>query len=237
MRYVEVGGARLSVIGLGTWQFGSWEWGYGQGYAEGEAGAIVERALDLGINLIDTAELYGFGESERIVGRAIAGRRDEAFIATKFLPLLPGAGIVASRARASAGRLGVTRIDGYQLHFRNPLVPLGPAMAGARRLQQEGLVVHAGVSNFSLRAWQAAELALGGPVLTNQVKYNLLARRPEHDLLAFARAAGRVVIAYSPLAKGLLSGRYDGSRRPAGLRSLSPGFSRAGVERAAPVLR
>ena len=75
MRYVEVGGVRLSLIGLGTWQFGSREWGYGKAYAEGPALDITRRALDLGINLIDTAEIYAFGQSERIVGRAIAGRR------------------------------------------------------------------------------------------------------------------------------------------------------------------
>ena len=89
MRYVEVGGVRLSVVGLGTWQFGSPEWGYGRAFAEGEALLITRRALDLGINLIDTAELYGLGRSERAVGKAIAGRRDEAFIATKVLPVVP----------------------------------------------------------------------------------------------------------------------------------------------------
>ena len=82
MRYVEAGGARLSAIGLGTWQFGSREWGYGQQYAEGESGAIVTRALDLGINLIDTAEIYGFGRSEKVLGEVLVDRRDEAFIAT-----------------------------------------------------------------------------------------------------------------------------------------------------------
>src|SRR5882724_1207803 len=82
MRHIEAGGVRLSVIGLGTWQFGSREWGYGDEYAQGEAVRITQRALDLGINLIDTAEAYAFGKSERIVGRAIAGRRDEAFVAT-----------------------------------------------------------------------------------------------------------------------------------------------------------
>ena len=75
MRYIEVNGVRLSVIGLGTWQFGSKDWGYGTDYAQNEAGPIVNRALDLGVNLVDTAEIYGRHESDRIVGRAIAGRR------------------------------------------------------------------------------------------------------------------------------------------------------------------
>ena len=86
MRYIEVDGAKLSVIGLGTWQFGSKEWGYGPEYAESESERILLRALDLGINLVDTAEIYGRGESERIVGRVLDGRRGEAFIASKVLP-------------------------------------------------------------------------------------------------------------------------------------------------------
>src|ERR671916_2863752 len=98
MRYVEAGGARLSAIGLGTWQFGSREWGYGQQYAEEESRRIVGRALDLGINLIDTAEIYGFGASERIVGKAVAARRGEAFLATKLFPVLPVGRVVEDRA-------------------------------------------------------------------------------------------------------------------------------------------
>src|SRR5919197_1029144 len=98
MNYVDVGSARLSVIGLGTWQFGSREWGYGSEYAQATAREITTRALDLGINLIDTAEIYGFGRSERIVGSALGDRRDEAFIATKIFPLLPIAPVVEQRA-------------------------------------------------------------------------------------------------------------------------------------------
>jgi aryl-alcohol dehydrogenase-like predicted oxidoreductase len=150
MRFVEVGGVRLSAIGLGTWQFGSREWGYGDEYAEGTAVEITRRALDLGINLIDTAEIYAFGRSERIVGRAIVGRRDEAFLATKVFPVLPLAPIVEQRGTASAGRLGVGEIDLYQVHWPNPVVPLGQTMEGMARLQREGLVKHVGVSNFDL---------------------------------------------------------------------------------------
>ncbi|HEV8298146.1 MAG TPA: aldo/keto reductase, partial [Acidimicrobiales bacterium] len=128
MRYVEVGGLRVSAIGLGTWQFGSFEWGYGRGYANDEAGKIVARALDLGITLIDTAEMYAFGRSERIVGEAIRGRRDSVVLATKLFPVLPLAPIVEQRARSSAARLGVDTIDLYQIHWPNPIVPDGPAM-------------------------------------------------------------------------------------------------------------
>src|SRR5580765_346529 len=179
MRYVEVNGVRVSAIGLGTWQFGSWEWSYGETYAQQEALAIVRRALDLGINLIDTAEIYAFGRSERIVGKAIAGHRDAAFIATKVFPVLPLAFVVEQRARASAARLGVETIDLYQVHWPNPLVPIGTTMDGMRQLQRAGVVRHVGVSNFSAAQWEAGEHALGAPIVSNQVEYSLVARRAE----------------------------------------------------------
>ena len=116
MRFVELEGARVSVVGLGCWQFGSSDWGYGSDYARRDAGAIVERALNLGVNLVDTAEIYAYGQSERIVGEAIRGRRDDVFLATKLFPLLPLAPVVEQRAQASAHRLGVDAIDLYQVH-------------------------------------------------------------------------------------------------------------------------
>jgi aryl-alcohol dehydrogenase-like predicted oxidoreductase len=216
MRFVDVEGARLSAIGLGCWQFGSSDWGYGEDYARREAGAIVNRALDLGVNLVDTAEIYGYGRSERIVGEAIRGRRDEVFLATKLFPVMPMAPVVQQRARASARRLGVDTIDLYQVHWPNPVVPNGPTMEGMRRVIDDGLVRYAGVSNFPLTRWQDAERRLGRPVISNQVQYSLAQRKPERDLLPYAQQASRVVMAYSPLAQGLLSGRYDGTNPPQG---------------------
>jgi aryl-alcohol dehydrogenase-like predicted oxidoreductase len=236
MRFVEVGGARLSVIGLGTWQFGSREWGYGDEYAEREAVAITHRALDLGINLIDTAEIYAFGKSERIVGKAIEGRRDEAFIATKVFPVLPLAPVVEQRGRASAARLGVDRIDLYQLHWPNPVVPLALAMQGMTNLVEKGTVRHVGVSNFGLGQWRQAERQLGGAVLSNQVQYSLVNRKPERELLPFAHDEGRVIIAYSPLAQGLLSARYDGTNNPGGVRANNAMFLPENIAKAAPLL-
>ena len=107
MKYVDIAGARLSAIGLGTWQFGSTEWGYGADYSEREADAIVQRALDVGITLFDTAEIYGFGRSERILGKALGDRRDEAFIASKIFPVLPvgpGGAAAGPGQSAAAGR-------------------------------------------------------------------------------------------------------------------------------------
>jgi aryl-alcohol dehydrogenase-like predicted oxidoreductase len=225
---------RLSAIGLGTWQFGSSEWGYGAEYNQSEAGAIVRRALDLGVNLIDTAEFYGFGRSERILGEAIRGRRESVFLATKIFPIgLPF--MVGRRARGSARRLGVDRIDLYQQHWPSPLFPARATMPRMRRLVEEGLVGHVGVSNHSLRGWQEAEQALGGPVLSNQVLFSLAHRDPERDLVPWAQKTGRIVIAYSPLGQGALSGKYQDSA-PKNFRRMRSNFNAAGRARFAPLV-
>ncbi|GAA1894063.1 aldo/keto reductase [Lapillicoccus jejuensis] len=240
MRYVEsVPTAKpISVIGLGTWQFGSREWGYGDAYADTRARAIVRRALELGVTLVDTAEAYAFGRSERILGEALGEDRERAYVATKILPVLPTAPVVQQRAVASAARLGVQRIDLYQVHQPNPVVHDGTTMRGMAALQRVGLVGDVGVSNYSLARWQQAEGALGGRVLSNQVQYSLVDRRPERELLPWARAAGRLVIAYSPLGQGLLSGRYDATHRPGnGVRRYNPMFLPENLERAQPLVR
>jgi aryl-alcohol dehydrogenase-like predicted oxidoreductase len=227
----------ISRIGLGTWQFGSREWGYGRSYAEREAGRIVRRALDLGVTLFDTAELYGFGRSERILGAALGDRRESAFLATKLLPVFPVAPVVEQRAVASANRLGTRRLDLYQVHQPNPVIRDGTIMRGMRALQRVGLVGEVGVSNYSLARWRAAERALGARVLSNQVRYSLVDRAPERDLLPFAEQTGHVVIAYSPLAQGLLSGRYHRGSRPRNrVRAVSPLFLPENLDRAAPLL-
>jgi aryl-alcohol dehydrogenase-like predicted oxidoreductase len=235
VKYVEAGGARISAIGLGAWQFGTAEWGYGDDYASGEALTIVEHALDRGVNLIDTAEMYGFGRSERIVGEAIKGHREKVFLATKLFPVgLPFQ--VASRARGSARRLGVDRIDLYQQHWPSPMFSPRATMSRMRKLVDSGLIRHVGVSNHSLAQWQAAEKAFGGPVLSNQVRFNLLDRGPERDLVPWAKENGRVIIAYSPLAQGLLSGKYVKSA-PRNLRRLRPAFSASSRARLQPLIR
>lgn len=237
MRYVEANGVRVSAIGLGCWQFGSKDWGYGKDYANTTAVELVHAALDLGVNLIDTAEVYARGVSETIVGRALVGRRDEAFVATKLLPVMPTAGRVEEHARLSALRLGVDRIDLYQIHWPNPTVPLSNQMEGMRRLLQSGLVAHVGVSNFAAKRWAAAELQLGSPVLTNQVQYSLLWRSPDAHNVPYAQANDRIIISYSPLAKGLLGGRYDTEHLPTGpARSMDPLCLPENVERAMPVI-
>jgi aryl-alcohol dehydrogenase-like predicted oxidoreductase len=237
MRYVEVGGLRLSVIGLGTWQFGSREWRYGETYASDTAPAIVHRAIELGVTLIDTAEIYGPGRSERIVGEAIAGRRDGLVIASKLVPVLPLPSVVRWQVRGSLRRLGVDAIDLYQVHFPNPFVSARSTMAPLRTILEEGLVRHVGVSNHSLGRWRAAERGLGHPVLTNQVRFSLAAPLPHWELVPYAKEEKRVVIAYSPLGQGLLSGGHKlGGPAPTDIRGRNRLFGPRSLRLAEPLL-
>jgi aryl-alcohol dehydrogenase-like predicted oxidoreductase len=235
MRYLDIDTTKkISKVGLGTWQFGSREWGYGDAYASSEARAIVRRALELGITLFDTAELYGFGRSERILGEALGDDLESIFLATKILPVMPVAPVVEQRGVASASRIGARRLDLYQVHQPNPAVRDGTIMRGMKALQRTGLVDEVGVSNYSLKRWIVAEKALGTRVLSNQVRYSLADRRPERDLVPYAHAHGRVIIAYSPLAQGLLCGRYDKSHRPTNsVRRGSAMFLPESLDRAA----
>jgi aryl-alcohol dehydrogenase-like predicted oxidoreductase len=237
MRFVEADGARISAIGLGCWQFGSSDWGYGKSYGETTAVELVHTALDLGVNLIDTAEIYARGVSEAIVGRALEGRRAEAFVATKVFPVWPTASRVEEHGRLSALRLGVESIDLYQVHWPNPLVSLRSTMSGMHRLQDAGTVRHVGVSNFSAERWRAAERELGSTVLSNQVHFSLLQPKPDAANVPYAQANDRVVIAYSPLEQGVLGGRYDAAHLPPGpARRNNPLCLAENLERATPII-
>jgi aryl-alcohol dehydrogenase-like predicted oxidoreductase len=230
MRYVEVDGLRTSVIGLGTWQFGSREWGYGETYAAETAPGLVRRALELGITMLDTAEAYGPGRSERIIAGALGAipqdAREDLVVATKFLPLAPAEPIVARQAAGSRRRLGVDALDLYYAHWRNTFVSVPRTMQALRPLVDAGVVRRVGVSNYGLSAWQEAERALRAPVIANQVRFSLLSPAPAEDLVPYAAAMGRVVVAYSPLGQGLLG-------HPGG----ETGLPRRGVRRASRHLR
>ena len=240
MRQLDLSTAKSwSAIGLGTWQFGSREWGYGGDYAEAEAERIVARALELGVTVFDTAEVYGFGRSERILGAALdrAGADPATtVVATKVFPLLPVGPVVEQRGVASSARLR-RRIDLYQVHQPNPVIGDTTTMAGMRTLQSAGVVAEVGVSNYSLDRWRDAETALGSRVISNQVEYSLVARAPGRDLVPYAEQQGRAVIAYSPLAQGLLSGRYDAGHRPTNaVRRMRPLFLPESLRRAQPLI-
>ena len=260
MRYVSVQCAKpISKIGLGTWQFGSPEWNYGERYAATDARAIVRRALELGVTLFDTAEIYGiearsvscralmrgvavadparlhgFGCSERVLGEALAHDAASAVVATKFYPAGPIAPSIRRHAAASARRLGVSRIDLYQIHQPARTAVVGRAMRAAHDLKHDGLIAEVGLSNGTLDGWRAAEDALAARVLSNQVPYSLVNRAAEETLLPYARAHGRVIIAFSPLARGLLSGRYNRQRLPTSPAQLAdPLFLPENLDRAA----
>lgn len=237
MRYLDVDGlGPVSRIGLGTWQFGSREWGYGNAYADRAARDIVRRARELGITLFDTAEIYGFGRSERILGEALGHERGEVVVASKVFPVAPFPPIVRQRCAHSAARLGLDRIPLYQVHQPNPVVPDSVIMPGLRQLLDEGRIGAAGVSNYSLARWRKADTALGRPVVSNQVQFSLAHAAPLEDLVPFAERENRLVIAYSPLAQGLLGGRYDAEHRPGGVRAVNPLFGTENLRRVAPLL-
>jgi aryl-alcohol dehydrogenase-like predicted oxidoreductase len=238
MKYLDVDGiGRVSRIGLGTWQFGSREWGYGNQYASGAARDIVQRALALGVTLFDTAEIYGMGKSERILGEALGDQRADVAVASKIFPVAPFPPAVKQRERASARRLQLDRIPLYQVHHPNPVVPDSVIMPGMCSLLDRGDIGAVGVSNYSLARWQKADAALGRPVISNQVHFSLAHPHALDDLVPFAEREKRIVIAYSPLAQGLLSGNYGLDNRPVGVRALNPLFDTENLRRAEPLLQ
>ena len=244
MRYVEAAGLRLSVIGLGTWQFGSREWGYGHEYAHEVAPALIRQAIDLGITLIDTAEAYGPHTSEHIIGEALAEldpeTRASLTVATKFMPIAPAEPILDRQVRGSAKRLGVEHIDLLYAHWPNPFVSPRRVMQSVRPLVEEGIVDRMAVSNYSLAQWQEAERALRRPVVANQVQFSLVSPKPAADLVPYAIAMDRIVVAYSPIGQGVLARSPSdpdavAPRSVNPIRRMNPLFRGAAAERLLPV--
>jgi len=217
MEQVQLGksGRKVSVVGLGAWQFGTPAWGYGRQFTRSDAAAIIRRAVECGVNFIDTAEIYGNGESERIVGEAIKGLSGDLLIASKVSPWNLTHDRLIKAATRSLERLGISRIGLYQIHFPNPLLPIRGYMRAMEKLIEQGKVDHIGVSNFNARQVKAAQEALlSHEIVSNQVRYNLIDRGVEDEVLPYAQRATQTIIAYSPLAQGLLTGRYHRSNPP-----------------------
>ena len=235
MKYVSMGSQKVSAIGLGTWQFGEPGWGWGKELGYEEAMRIVDRALELGINFFDTAAVYGNGRSEEILGEMLKGRRQEVVIATKVAPPLDS-DRVKWAAEQSLRRLGMDSVDLYQLHAPDPRLSIDQTMGAMRELLDGGQVLQVGVSNFGRTQWQRAEAALGRPVISNQVEYHLLERRYGENVLPHARRQGRIVIAFSPLAQGLLGGKYGRGNVPQDLRANFGIFNPDNLRRAPAVL-
>ena len=231
MRYVNIGSKKVSIIGLGAWQFGSNGWGWNSEFGPGDADAIIRKALELGINFIDTAEMYGGGQSEEIVGKAINGHSSELFLASKVSPHHLFYKSLINAASRSLTRLDVPFLDLYQIHWPMPLIPTSSTMRGMRHLQSSHKIDHIGVSNYSLDQWIRSERILDRPIITNQVSYSLLNRSPEKHLVPYAQDNQRYIIAYSPLAQGLLSGKYTASNLPRGVRLANNLFNPNNVRR------
>lgn len=229
MEYRELGksGIKVSAIGLGTWQWGSREWGWNRLYGEKDVQAGFQKGLELGINFVDTAEVYGRGRSEEILGRTIHGFRDQVVIATKVWPWNLSYGRVLRSADRSLRRLGVDVLDLYQIHWPNRLVPIRSTMKAMKKLVEAGKVRCIGVSNFNVKRMEAAQESLKPIELaSNQVKYNLLDRGIEGELLPAALDSKITIIAHSPLAKGLLTGKYAAGSKPNSfVQRASPRFS------------
>ena len=215
MRYIEVDGLRVSRIGLGTWQFGSREWGYGEDYLREVAPALLRRAIELGVTMIDTAEAYGPGRSERVIGEELGGltdgQRAELTVATKLMPIAPAEPIVAWQCAGSRRRLRTDRLDLYYIHWPNPFVSPRRVGQAVRPLLRDGLVRRFGVSNYSIEQWQGFERGLGASAIANQVRFSLVSPQSADELVPYAAAHNRIMVAYSPMGQGVLSGRDPSS--------------------------
>jgi diketogulonate reductase-like aldo/keto reductase len=213
LEYRELGktGEKVSTIGMGTWGIGV----YSSSEERSRQVRALQRGLELGINLIDTAEMYHSGRSEQIVGEAVKGMREKVFIATKVSPDHLHRQEVLSACEGSLKHLGTSYIDLYQVHWPNPRVPIKETMAAMEELVAAGKIRHIGVSNFDVKETKAAREALSkNDVASNQVEYSLRNRYVEADILPYCEKEKVSLIAYSPLARG----NVLFSRMPKGLQ-------------------
>jgi aryl-alcohol dehydrogenase-like predicted oxidoreductase len=236
---------RVTPLGLGIWQWGdSMMWEYGKGYGDADLKQIYEATLAAGINFVDTAEMYGRGRSERIVGQFMRelNTRDQVVLATKFAPLpwrlTPGRLLHA--LRESLNRLGLSQVDLYQIHFPYSPVSIEMWMEALADAVDAGLTRAVGVSNFSSSQTIRAHAALarrGVPLASNQVEYSLLVRTPETSgLVKVCRDLGVTIIAYSPIAKGVLTGKYTPANVPPGMRHRIYKYDRDYLARIQPLI-
>ena len=241
MESVRLGrdGPRVSAIGIGMWQAGGDAWG--KDVRDKDSIAAMRRGVELGMNLVDTAEVYGSGHSEEVVGKATKEvGREAVFVATKVAGHHGRARDVERACRGSLSRLGLREIDLYQVHWPDPWdqVPLRETMKALERLERRGLIRYIGVSNFAVRDLEAARSYLSRTdIVSNQVRYNLLQREIESEVLPYCKHEGIGVLAWSPLGKGVLTGKYGPSRRPKDrVRSEEDLFRAENLRRARPLV-
>src|SRR5437016_2978267 len=242
MDYVALGrgGPKVSAIGLGMWQAGGKAWG--DDVRDVDSRKAMERAVDLGINLVDTAEAYGDGHSETVMARAIkAVGRDRVFIATKVGGWHLRSDDVRKACAGSLKRLGVRDIDLYQVHWPDPWsqVPLRETMKALEELHRAGKIRNIGVSNFAVRDLKEARSHLSrADITSNQVLYNMLQRAIEAEVLPYCKREGLAILAWSPIGKGILTGKYHDGKRPTDrIRSDEDLFKAANLRAVTPLIR
>ncbi|MEQ8998875.1 MAG: aldo/keto reductase [Coleofasciculus sp. B1-GNL1-01] len=240
-------GPTLTSVGIGTWAWGdTLFWGYGKDYGVSQVRDAFAATLDAGVSFFDTAEVYGLGESESLLGRFMKEFGRPAQIATKYFPV-PWrftSQSVSDALTASLKRLQVEQIELYQVHSPFSFFMGQETLMNALADEvQRGRIASVGVSNYSAEQMREAHgylAARGIPLAVNQVQYSLLARKIERNgILDTARELGVTILAYSPLAQGLLTGKYTPENyvKPTGARSLDPRFSKGGLEKIAPVIK
>ena len=234
------GGPTVSAVGLGMWQAGGKAWG--ADVRDADCRKAMERAVDLGISLVDTAEAYGDGHSEQVMSRAIKNvGRDRVFIATKVGGWHLRADDVKKACAGSLKRLGVQEIDLYQVHWPDPWsqVPLRETMKALEALHRAGRIRNIGVSNFAVRDLEEARSLLSRTdIRSNQVRYNMLQREVEAEVVPYCKREGIAVLAWSPIGKGILTGKYHDGKRPTDrVRSEEDLFKPVNLRAVSPLIR
>lgn len=200
MRMIELpGGEQVPCLGQGTWMVGD------RRERRAQEIAALRAGIELGMTLIDTAEMYGEGASETLVAEAIAGVRDQLFLISKAYPQNSSQARLSRACEASLKRLETDRLDLYLLHWRGS-VPLAETVEAMEKLQREGKIRHWGVSNLDADDMEELVASGGRACATDQILYNLSRRGPEHDLLPWLDGNGMSAMAYSPFEQGRLSG-------------------------------
>ncbi len=236
----------VEPLGVGAWAWGATRlWGYGKEYDRNDVGEAFRSSMAAGVALFDTAEVYGNGASENIIGELLreGGFDGIPVIATKFAPLpyRIGARSLLDALDKSLVRLGGATVDLYQVHFPNPLFKIESLMDALADAVKDGKVRHVGVSNYSVEQMKRAHDRLashGVELASNQVEYSLFQRAPEtNGVLEACRDLGVTLIPYSPIAQGLLTGKYTPGSKPSGLvRRFGKSFSERNLKKIEPVV-
>ena len=246
MRNITLGqnGPAVTPLCIGTWAWGDkLFWNYGSNYGATEVEEAFKASLDAGVNFFDTAEVYGNGLSEELLGQFMKKTSQPVQIATKYgpMPLRITAKSVADALTASLKRLQVEQIALYQVHWPYTFLMNQETLMNALANEvKQGRIQAVGVSNYTAEQMTLAHKILsrqGVPLATNQVRYSLLSRQVEKKkIVDTARELGVTILAYSPLAQGLLTGKYSAQEQPVGARKLDSRFSKTGLEKIALVM-